>query len=317
MTISILVPIYNGASTIEKTLDSLVKQSIKIDEIFLINDGSRDDSFKIISGFVKSKKLKNATIINHKKPIGLAASYNEGIKKSKSELIVTLHQDVIFKKNSLSKLIEPFEKDQPEIVAAYHNVLHPKEVWQKYNFWQKVFFSRLVGKKYSGLDGKFDCFRKSSLLKIGGFDQKNFRTAGEDGEIINRLKKIGRIVPSEAEIIHLHRDDKKFSLSDIIKKQCQYSEAQGVMLRLGVIQSPKQIVSAFFRELLLISLLVPYLRPLGIALIIVYAFYYTKLMFLAEYKNWRILLLPFLNVYLLFISLLFSIRGFIFGYQRV
>lgn len=317
MNICLIIPVYKGESTIAKTLDSLLLQSVNFSELIIINDGSPDNSEKIILEYIKGKKIKKCRLITHKKPVGLAATYNEGIKLADSELVVTLHQDVVLFRNSLKILIRPFERNNSKIVASYHLVLHPIKVWKKYNFWQKVFFSRLVGKKFYGLDGKFDCFRKSALKRIGLFDQKHFRTASEDGEIIFRLRKIGRLEKTEAKIVHLHQVNDNFCLNDIIKKQGQYSEAQGVMLRRGVIRSPKQIVSAFFREFLLLLLLLPHLYIIGILLIMIYTFYYTKTVYLYEYKNPRILILPFINIFLLFVSFYFSLRGIIRGKQSV
>ena len=317
MKVSIIIPVYKGESTIVKTLDSLTRQSVAFSELLIFNDGSPDNSAIIISEYLKKKNISNSKLINHKKPLGLAAIYNEGMKLSKSEFVVTLHQDVILMRNSLERLIKPFEKNNPRIVASYHVVLHPVAVWNKYNFWQKVFFSRLVNRKFYGLDGKFDCFRKSAVERVGYFDSIYFRTVGEDGEMISKLKKIGTLVATESRIIHLHQNDNNFSVSDIIKKQGQYSEAQGVMLRLGVIRSVKQIVSAFFREILLLSLVFPYLRIISICLIVLYSLSYTGRAIKKEWKNPRVVILSFLNFALLFVSLYFSARGFINGKQKI
>lgn len=317
MRISIIMPVYKGESTIIETLDSLICQSIPFSELLIFNDGSPDNSALIITEYLKKKKIRNSKLINHKKPIGLAATYNEGIRLSKFELVVTMHQDVILMRNSLERLVKPFEKNDPKIVASYHVVLHPIAVWNKYNFWQKVFFSRLVNRKFYGLDGKFDCFRKSAVKQVGYFDSQHFRTAGEDGEMVSKLKKIGTLIATESKIIHLHQNDNNFSAKDIIKKQGQYSEAQGVMLRRGVVKSPKQIISAFFRELLLFSLLVPYVRIISICLIVLYSLGYTWRAIRKEWKNPRVIILPFLNVTLLFVSLYFSVKGLINGKQKV
>ena len=221
MKVSIIIPVYKGESTIIKTLDSLFQQNVPFSELLIFNDGSPDNSAIIISEYLKKKNLRNSKLINHKKPLGLAATYNEGMKLSKSELVVTMHQDVILMKNSLERLIKPFEKNDPKIVASFHVVLHPIAIWNKYNFWQKVFFSRLVNRKFYGLDGKFDCFRKSAVERVGYFDSIHFRTAGEDGEMISKLKKIGVLVATESRIIHLHQNDNNFSVKDVVKKQGQ------------------------------------------------------------------------------------------------
>jgi len=317
MRVTVIIPIYKGESTIEQTFNSLLLQSKKFSELIILIDGSPDNSEEIISDFIKRNKVKNCRLKIHKKPLGLSATYNEGIRLAKSDFIVTLHQDVILFKKSLELLCSPFEKDDPKIVASTHIVLHPIKIWQKYNFWQKVFFSRLVNKKFSGIDGKFDCFRKDTLLKVGLFDQKNFRTAGEDGDIVYKLKQIGKIVETKAEIIHIHQASGKFSLGDIITKQAQYSEAQGALLRRGRVRGMMQFVKTFFREILFLALFIPYIKFLALIVIVIYSFSYTTKVFASQWRDARIIILPFVNIFLLFVSFLFSIKGFLQGRQMI
>ena len=302
-SISIIVPLYNAETTIYQTLESLFSQIADFDELIIVNDASSDKSMDIVKDFLGCKenvvkgKCIRANVINHERSRGLASSYNDGIKKSKSELVVTLHSDIILKNDSLKKLTRPFFMDNSDdIVATYHCVIHPYAIWGKYNFWQKCFFSRLVEKKFCGLDGKFDCFRKTALENIGYFDDIKFKNAGEDGDIIYKLGKKGRIVSTEAEIIHVHTMDPRFNFGHIIKKQKQYSEAQGILLRLGEVRNFYSLPIIFFRELLVIGLVVPYIRIISLFLIIAYSFMYTEKVFIKEYNNWRIIILPFLNV---------------------
>jgi len=310
--ISIIIPVYNGETTIAKTLESLVKQTTKPDEIITINDGSVDNSLEILN---KKNSNLEYRIINHEKSWGLAKTYNEGIRNSTGELIITMHQDVILMEDSLEKLIGPFFDEN--VIATAHIVMHPMNIWMKYNFWQKCFFSRLAGKEFSGIDGKFDCFRKKALQKVGLFNEKIFHSAGEDGDIVFRLKKIGKIVQSKATIIHLHKISDNFSFWDIILKQKQYSEAQGVLLRLGRINTFKGFFKSFFREILIISLFIPFFNIFSLFLIILYSFLYTKKVYLTQFNDKRIFLLPILNIHILFVSLFYSIKGFIKKKQTI
>lgn len=313
MQVSIIMPVFNGRTTLAKSLDSLLPQTAKFLELIIVDDASTDGSLEIIKNFASGKE--NWMLISNEHNLGLAKSYNKGIRTAQGELIVTMHQDIILEKDSLSRLIAPF--DDEKVVAAGHTDIHPPELWKKYNFWQKCFFARFAKRNAPGINGQFDCFRKSALEKIGLFDEIHFRTAGEDGDMVAKLKKIGKIAASEARIIHLHKIDPNFSWKDIIRKQKQYSEAQGTLLALRRTKRLKNISKAFFREILLVSLLVPYLNILSLLLIIIYAFKYTGQVYLEEYKNPRIIALPFLNIYLLFVSLIFSLRGFIYGKQRI
>jgi len=310
--ISIIMPVHNGESTLPKALESLLCQSRRFDELIIVDDASSDDSIIVVKECLNERDYK---FIKNERCHGLAAAYNRGIKISKGDLIITLHQDVVLERDSLERLIAPFSNDR--VVAASHVVVHPLDIWKKYNFWQKCFFSRLVGKNFSGIDGKFDAFRKSALEKAGLFDEKHFRTAGEDSDMVCKLERIGKISETQAEIIHLHKIDPRFSWKEIIRKQAQYSEAQGTLLRLGRLQNIKTLAKAFFREILILALLFSYLRIVSVVLILLYSFLYTKLVYLNEYKNGRILVLPFFNIFLLFVSIVYSTRGFIYGKQRI
>ncbi len=312
-TISIVMPVYNGETTIKKTLESLVGQLAEFREIIVVNDGSTDNSVKILEDFLKNKA--EYKLINHQKSLGLASSYNDGIKNSQGELIVTLHQDVLLEKDSLQKLIKPFWDDK--VVATGHNVIHPLEVWSRYNFWQKCFFARLAGKKFSGIDGKFDGFRKKALIKTGMFNASLFRSAGEDADLVFKLEKMGKIINTSAQIVHLHKITPVFSYADIIFKQKQYSESRGVLLRQGRVRSLTNCGAMFFREIMIILLFFPFVQYVSLALIMLYAFWYTKLVYLKNYQDPRILILPFFNIYLLLVSFIYSFKGFVYGRQKI
>ena len=47
-TISIIIPVFNVEKYIKETLISVKKQSLKPDEVIIINDGSTDDSFRML-----------------------------------------------------------------------------------------------------------------------------------------------------------------------------------------------------------------------------------------------------------------------------
>jgi GT2 family glycosyltransferase len=311
--ISLLMPVHNGESTLEKTLESLLDQSTKFNDLVIIDDRSCDSSVEIIENYLDGKQ--EYTLIRNSKSIGLAAAYNQGIRATNGDLIVTLHQDVVLKKDSLEKLIEPFKNE--EIVAASHIVEHPINIWNKYNFWQKCFFSRLAGKDFQGIDGKFDAFRKDALEKVGLFDEKHFRTAGEDGDIVFKLRRIGKIADTDAKIVHLHKIDPNFGWKDILRKQAQYSEAQGALFIRGRIRNVLQFGKSFFREILLLTLLIPYTRILSVVLIIIYSFLYTKLVYKKKHEDKRILILPFFNILLLLVSFIYSLKGILYGKQKI
>ena len=306
--VSIILPLHNGSSTIVDTLRCIKSCRNLFIQLIIVNDASSDDSIKKIG-------RTKAQIINHQKALGLAKTYNEGIALSTGDIIVTIHQDITFTQSDFKKLIESFT--DPQVVISTHQVLLPLNIWQKFNFWQKLFFARKVELLEQGIDGKFDAFRKISLIQVGMFDENHFHSAGEDGDIVSRLKKVGRVVQTKARIIHLHQQNDYFTLYEVFRKQAQYSQAQGTLLRLARFDNLLQILITFFREILLISLLIPYLNIVSGILIIYYSFAFSWSLFIKTKLELRHLLVPFINIGLLFISLFYSVQGYIHKQQTI
>ena len=317
--ITIIMPVFNGESTIDGVLISLEKQNNKdlIKEIIFINDNSVDKSREVIEKYQERSSYRTR-LIDNKNNEGLAKNYNKGIKACSSDYFILMHQDIILLENNcFDKIIAPFSDDN--IVAVFPGLLHPFSVWKKYNFWQKCLFSRFVDKTILDLAGKFDCYNREKLIKhIGFFDEKLFRTAGEDGDMKRKIRKNGfKMIYSGFNVVHLHNREADFSYKKIFKKEAQLIESQGVLLRLYGIDNIKDFSMSFFRQILVILLFIPIVNFLDIFIISTYSFLYTKNVYIYERKNPRIFLLPIINIYLLFISTFFCLKGFIYGKQKI
>ncbi len=88
--VSVIVPVYNVEKYIEKCLDSLVNQTLEDIEIIIVNDGSKDDSVKIINKYLS--KYKNIVYVE-KQNGGLSDARNYGMKYAKGDYIAFLDSD--------------------------------------------------------------------------------------------------------------------------------------------------------------------------------------------------------------------------------
>ena len=99
LNVSLYIPVYNGESTIESVLKSVLKLSPAPNEIIVINDGSSDDTEKILEGYKNQIK-----IISNKSNMGLGYSRNIGISNSQNENVASLDADVEVAKEWLADL---------------------------------------------------------------------------------------------------------------------------------------------------------------------------------------------------------------------
>ena len=114
--ISIIVPIYNAQNYIKKCIDSIINQTKKELEIILINDGSTDDTDKIIKKY-NDKRIKY--FIN--KNCGIGSTRNFGIEKATSKYILFIDSDDYLELDACEKLYKKIEEDKSDIVVYNFN----------------------------------------------------------------------------------------------------------------------------------------------------------------------------------------------------
>ena len=118
---SIIIPLYNKENYIKQTLNSVLSQEYYNYEIIVIDDGSTDKGFSIVSEIAKkNKKIKIYQQTNQ----GVSIARNNGLKHAKYNYICFLDADDIWYPSFLTKvnhLIENYPKADIFAVNLYHN----------------------------------------------------------------------------------------------------------------------------------------------------------------------------------------------------
>jgi glycosyltransferase involved in cell wall biosynthesis len=109
--VSVVMSVYNGEKYIKKAIESILCQTFRDFEFIIINDGSTDNTLKIIS---KCKDSRIVLITRQNK--GLVASLNEGIIKAKGEYIARQDADDYSDPERLEKQISKINKGKGNIV---------------------------------------------------------------------------------------------------------------------------------------------------------------------------------------------------------
>ena len=113
--ISIIIPVYNVEQYLKACLDSVVNQTLKDIEIIIINDGSPDNSDKIINEYISThKNIIYIKDTNH----GQGHARNEGIKLAKSKYIMFLDSDDTLELDILEKMYDIIEEENSDVVVS-------------------------------------------------------------------------------------------------------------------------------------------------------------------------------------------------------
>jgi len=211
--VSVVVPCYNHEKYVKETIESIVNQTYKNIELIVIDDGSIDNSVKIIQELANKY---NFTFI-HRPNKGLSATLNEGIKLSKGKYFCVCASDDMYMPDKIEKQVEFMENTTESNIAGVAGyvclikkgkvvkLLKKKYTMEKYSF-QDI----LKHKFYLPAPTSF--FRRDILIKVGGFDED---TSLEDWAIYLKLTYNGYLLIRLPYVMVYYRRHKSNYSNDI------------------------------------------------------------------------------------------------------
>jgi len=177
-SITVIIPCYNYAEYVAETIESVLAQTRKPDEIIVINDGSTDDSLKHIS-----KYSDMVTIINQKN-MGIVKTKNLGYKTAKSDWVIFLDADDKIKPTYIDRLVSESRKSSADVTYSGMQFFGK----EKGNFLSRPF------SEYTLLKGNYinnsALIRRQLLVYSGGYKQE-MSFGYEDWELYLTLAEKG------------------------------------------------------------------------------------------------------------------------------
>lgn len=115
MKVTVIIPCYNLEKYIEKCICSICNQSYKDLEIMVVNDGSTDNSWSIITSLMKSDyRIKGINQNN----LGVSAARNRGISESTGEMIMFVDGDDYIENDYIEKMMDGVNENIDMVIAG-------------------------------------------------------------------------------------------------------------------------------------------------------------------------------------------------------
>lgn len=114
--VSVIVPVYNVEKYIQKCLNTLVNQTLEDIEIIIVNDGSKDNSIKIIQNFIQ--KYPEKIVYLEKQNGGLSDARNFAIPYAKGEYVAFLDSDDYVELNMYEEMYKKAENENSDMVEC-------------------------------------------------------------------------------------------------------------------------------------------------------------------------------------------------------
>lgn len=232
--ISVIIPVYNRTENLKYLIYCLKKQSYKIDELIVTDDGSSIDILSFLKEEIKECKFEVKYIWQEDLGFRKTRALNNAVREAKGEVLLFLDQDIILPFNLVEKVMQIIRKDYFLPFKVYYmseeeknkfmvknseckfeyNEIELEDKKQIKKIKKKIFGSKIKNIKYylglkdrgTNLTGGACVIWKENYIKINGYDEEYRSWGKEDDDISWRLYKSGvkaKILDLEDMIVHL------------------------------------------------------------------------------------------------------------------
>ena len=115
MSLSIIVPVYNGGGYLEKCINNILQQNYNKFEIIIINDGSKDNTYEICE---RIKQLDGRIKVIHSPNMGVSEARNIGIANSNGKYLAFIDCDDHIEKDMYRSMISKLEEEDLDLVMC-------------------------------------------------------------------------------------------------------------------------------------------------------------------------------------------------------
>jgi glycosyltransferase involved in cell wall biosynthesis len=196
-SLSIVIPVYNGAATIGRLVDELAGLSVDGGhEIVLVNDGSRDDSTAVCENIVE-KHSTPITFVNLSRNFGEHNAVMAGLQHTRGEYVITMDDDMQNPPSEVVKLFNYTRSSGKDVVYTFFkNKEHEK--FRNFGSWLTNQAADILLDKPRGL--YLSSFRCMNAFTVEQICKYNGPFAYIDGLILQSTQNIDAI-----EVVHLPR----------------------------------------------------------------------------------------------------------------
>jgi len=182
-SVSVVLPVYNDEDVVTACLETLVRQTyLKVQEIIVVDDGSTDNSLKVLKEFKETHPLVRIIASRH---LGRSAARNIGLKNVKGEIVLFTESDALYAPWYLEKAVDLFMVKNVDAVMLQGSWILNSSIISKCILvldqikWGQI----LAGKR----EIKSAWVYKTEIVRqLEGFDEE--LESGEDKDLLRRVR---------------------------------------------------------------------------------------------------------------------------------
>ncbi len=198
LTVSILMPVYNGADYLQPAVDSLLNQTFADFELIIVNDGSTDNTQEVIDSYDDAR-----IVCLQQENQGVARSLNNGLNIARGKYVRRHDADDVSLPDALEKQVK-FLEAHPDYVMVSNQqafMTHNGKIAQKFRMphnryfegksWKDVTFDDFDPAQASPVVHGTACYKRKAVIDVGAYRPEFI--VGEDNDLWIRLLEKNKI----------------------------------------------------------------------------------------------------------------------------
>jgi glycosyltransferase involved in cell wall biosynthesis len=161
--------VYNGERFLSESIDSILCQTYRDYEFIIVDDGSSDNSFRILDSYAKENQ--NIKIIRNDSNIGLTKSLNKALLSARGNYVARMDADDISIDTRLEKQIDLLEQNVNVGLVSCNSIVIDENGHAVKNVLMPLTINSLIRKRNYLVHGSV-IIRKDVLDKLGGYDEE-------------------------------------------------------------------------------------------------------------------------------------------------
>lgn len=168
--VSVIIPAFNAEAFIAQTLNSVLAQTYQNIEVWVIDDGSHDQTAAIVEQFIQQDQRIR---LLRQENAGVAAARNLGIQKAQGTLIAPLDADDLWYPQKLEKQLQCLQEAGPQVGLVYAWSVHIDAEGYltggvNTSFWEGNIYLALAYRNFLG-HASAPLIRRNCLDRVGGY----------------------------------------------------------------------------------------------------------------------------------------------------
>ena len=205
-----IIPVFNGADTLQRCLRALFDSRCPPDECIVIDDGSTDNSVTI-------SRLFNATVLSTGGRFGPSKARNLGAREAQGDILLFIDSDVELHIDALRRIVDHFESDPAldALIGSYDDAPGDPGFVSQFKNLMHAFVHHQGNNQASTFWCGCGAVRRAVYLAHGGLDESYAKPSIEDIELGYRMRAAGRKLLLDPQVLCKHL--KTWTLGNLIR----------------------------------------------------------------------------------------------------